>query len=79
MFRLLEPARASAPDLDGYGTRADRPVSFAGQIAALRNHIVTNHPGQRVHLVGHSIGAIYAFTVADQFPDFVASVVDGRR
>jgi pimeloyl-ACP methyl ester carboxylesterase len=43
-------------------------------VAALRAHIASHHPDQRVHLVGHSIGAVYAFTLADMEPDLVASV-----
>ena len=74
-FDVLAPASCSAPDLDGYGASAERHgITVAGQVATLRAHIVSHHPGQRVHLVGHSIGAVYAFSVADAVPDLVASV-----
>ncbi len=74
-FRQLAPAACSAPDLEGYGATTDRAtITVAGQVAALRAHIVAHHPDQRVHLVGHSIGAVYAFTLADREPDLVASV-----
>jgi pimeloyl-ACP methyl ester carboxylesterase len=71
----LAPAPCSAPDLDGYGASTDRSaITVDGQVAALRAHIASHHPGQQVHLVGHSIGAVYAFALADAEPDIVASV-----
>ena len=74
-FRVLAPAPCSAPDLDGYGASTNRPaITLAGQVEALRAHIDRHHPGQRVHLVGHSIGAVYAFAFADVEPDMVTSV-----
>jgi pimeloyl-ACP methyl ester carboxylesterase len=74
-FDVLAPAPCSAPDLHGYGAMADGPaISLAGQVDALRAHIADHHPGQRVHLVGHSIGAVYAFTLADAEPDLIAGV-----
>lgn len=74
VFGMLRPAVCSAPDLDGYGESAGGSVSFRGQIEALRQHIRARHPGARVHLVAHSIGAVYAFALADEFPGLVASV-----
>jgi lipase len=74
-FRQLAPAACSAPDLEGYGATTDRAtITLPGQVAALREHIAGHYPDQRVHLVGHSIGAVYAFTLADMEPDLVASV-----
>jgi pimeloyl-ACP methyl ester carboxylesterase len=74
-FRQLAPAACSAPDLDGYGATAGRTtITVPGQVAALRAHIASHHPDQRVHLVAHSIGAVYAFTLADMEPDLVAGV-----
>jgi lipase len=74
-FRALTPTPCSAPDLDGYGASTERPViTVDGQVAALRAHIARHHPEQRVHLVGHSIGAVYAFALADAQPDLIASV-----
>lgn len=75
VFDQLTPARCSAPDLDGYGKRRREPVTLAGQVSALRTHIEERHPESRVTLVAHSIGAVYAFTLADQFPELVASIV----
>lgn len=75
IFDQLAPARCSAPDLDGYGQRREEPVTLAGQVSALRTHIEERHPESRVTLVAHSIGAVYAFTLADQFPELVASIV----
>jgi lipase len=74
IFRQLAWAASSAPDLDGYGDSAGRPVTLAGQVKALRSHIVQCHPGLRVNLVGHSIGAVYAFTMADESPELIATV-----
>jgi len=73
-FAQLEPALCTAPDLDGYGTGADRPVTLAGQVASLRAHVEKEHGDGPVHLVGHSIGSVYAFTLANQSPGLVASV-----
>jgi pimeloyl-ACP methyl ester carboxylesterase len=75
-FAQLAPAECSAPDLNGYGTAStDQPVSVRGQVDALRAHVLAHYPGQRVNLVGHSVGAVYAVTLADESPDLVASIV----
>ncbi|MFE4227921.1 alpha/beta fold hydrolase [Arthrobacter sp. NPDC056886] len=73
-FAQLEPALCTAPDLDGYGPETDRPVTLAGQVASLRAHVEKEHGDGPVHLVGHSIGSVYAFTLANQSPWLVASV-----
>lgn len=73
-FFQLEPALCTAPDLDGYGPGADRPVTLAGQVASLRAHVEKEHGPGPVHLVGHSIGSVYAFILANQSPWLVASV-----
>lgn len=73
-FAQLEPAPCTAPDLDGYGSGADRPVTLAGQVASLSAHIEKEYGDGPVHLVGHSIGSVYAFTLAHQSPWLVASV-----
>lgn len=74
-FRRLDQVECSAPDLDGYGRFAGRRVTFEGQVQALREHVQSRHPGSRVHLVAHSIGAVYAFALADRFPELVDSVI----
>jgi lipase len=73
-FSQLAPALCTAPDLDGYGPGADRPVTLAGQVASLRAHVEKEHGTGPVHLVGHSIGSVYAFILAKQSPWLVASV-----
>jgi pimeloyl-ACP methyl ester carboxylesterase len=73
-FRQLSPAPCSAPDLDGYGRGQGRPVTLAGQVEQLRSHILQRYRGQRVNLIGHSIGAVYAFTLADESPELVHTV-----
>ena len=72
--RQLSPAQFSAPDLAGYGRSSHSDVSLDGQVAALRSHVRSRHPGTRVHLVAHSIGAVYAFTLADESPELVETV-----
>ena len=62
----------SAPDLAGYGREAGG-VSTAKQVALLLDHI-EGLGGGPAHLVAHSIGAVYAFELADARPDLVASV-----
>lgn len=74
-FAQLEPAVCTAPDLDGYGPGVDRAVTLAGQVAALRAHVEKEHGDGPVHLVGHSIGSVYAFNLANQSPRLVASVI----
>lgn len=74
IFRQLASAPCSAPDLDGYGDSAGHPVTLAGQVKTLRSRIIQRYPGFRVNLVGHSIGAVYAFTLADESPELVATV-----
>lgn len=65
---------ASAPDLHGYGTNRASEVTFAGQVEALREHVDSVASGGPVHLVAHSIGAVYAFAFADESPEAVASI-----
>lgn len=43
-------------------------------MAALRAHVETAHGDGPVHLVGHSIGSVYAFILANQSPWLIASV-----
>jgi pimeloyl-ACP methyl ester carboxylesterase len=74
MFEALTPAGCSAPDLPGYGELRHEPVTLAGQVLALRTHIEERYRG-RVNLVAHSIGAVFAFTLAHEFPELVASIV----
>jgi pimeloyl-ACP methyl ester carboxylesterase len=75
IFDVLARAGCSAPDLDGYGQMQQEPVTLAGQVSALRTHIDERHHERRVTLIAHSIGAVYAFTLADQSPELVASIV----
>jgi pimeloyl-ACP methyl ester carboxylesterase len=73
-FGRLSPAPCSAPDLCGYGPAADEAVTLDAQVAALRTHVRQQAAGGPVHLVAHSIGAVYAFVLADRDPALVASV-----
>lgn len=73
VFEALRPASCSAPDLIGYGRTAGT-VTTDGQVAALRAHVDQVSPSGPVHLVAHSIGAVFAFLYADAHPERVASV-----
>lgn len=73
-FAHLAPAPCSAPDLCGYGAARDERVTLDGQVQALRAHVLREAGGAPVHLVGHSIGAVYAFLLADRDPTVAASV-----
>jgi lipase len=74
-FDRVAPAPCSAPDLCGYGAARDEHVTLDGQVEALRVHVRREAGGAAVHLVGHSIGAVYAFLLADREPSLAASVV----
>lgn len=73
-FAQLDPAPCSAPDLCGYGAARGERVTLDGQVDALGRHVREAAGGGPVHLVGHSIGAVYAFALADREPASVASV-----
>jgi lipase len=75
VFTALLPRHSSFVDLNGYGGSVGPTVTTKSQTEALYHHISSAHPGGSVHLVAHSIGAVWAFTVAAQFPDLVASIV----
>ena len=70
---LGEKTRCSAPDLLGYGRDVGRGITTSGQVDRLRDHVLALG-GDPVHLVAHSIGAVYAFELADARPDLVESV-----
>ena len=75
IFDQLAPAGCSAPDLAGYGQGRCEAVTLAGQVSALRAHIEERQGEGPATLVAHSIGGVYAFTLAAQCPDLVASIV----
>lgn len=49
-------------------------VSLRGQLEALRAHVRSVGLGSPVHLVAHSVGAVYAFALADESPALVSTV-----
>jgi lipase len=49
-------------------------VTTAGQVAALQEHVDAVCSDGPVHLVAHSMGAVFAFLFADAHPDRVASL-----
>jgi len=74
----LRPARVISPDLLGYGADADADVAaitISAQVAHLHAALVRQVPTGRVHLVGHSVGAVVAMAFAHRFADRVESVV----
>jgi pimeloyl-ACP methyl ester carboxylesterase len=75
VFTALLPRNSSFVDLNGYGHSVGPIVTAESQTAALHHHISSTHPGERVHLIAHSIGAVWAFTLAAQYPHLVASIV----
>jgi lipase len=75
VFTALLPRDSSFVDLNGYGGSVGPMVTTESQTEALYNHISSTHPDRKVHLIAHSIGAVWAFTLAAQFPDLVASIV----
>ncbi len=58
----------------GMGMAADCPNVLARNLAATINR-ASVETGQRVHLVGHSLGGIFARSAAVRMPDRVASVI----
>ncbi len=67
---------SSGPDLIGYGAVTDEVISVRSQVAALRDHITVEHGQEPVHLVAHSIGAVYACEYAARYPNAVSSIVN---
>lgn len=84
-LQALHPRPTSAPHLNGYGTLnghapADGSVgpdeiSTESQVAALLEHVEDVSRREPVHLIAHSVGAVYAFTLAASYPEKVASIV----
>lgn len=74
-LQSLHPRPTSAPDLNGYGRGGTEAISTESQVTALREHIESVSGREPVHLVAHSIGAVYAFTLADRWPKLVRSIV----
>jgi lipase len=72
--KALSPAPVSAPHLPGYGPMRGIAVSLESQVRALEEHIQTEHAGAPVHLVGHSIGAVFAFQLAASKPGLVRTI-----
>lgn len=73
-IRSLADRRVSAPHLDGYGENLPATITLERQVGALRRHIEANFSSP-VHLVAHSIGAVYAFSLAALHPQLVESVI----
>lgn len=74
-LQALHPRPTSAPHLNGYGTGGAFEISTESQVAALREHVEAVSRHKPVHLIAHSVGAVYAFTLAAQYPERVASIV----
>jgi pimeloyl-ACP methyl ester carboxylesterase len=72
----LHPRPTSAPDLNGYGTGGTEAISVRSQVDSLQGHLRARYGDVPVHLIAHSIGAVYAFTYAAEHPRMVASIVN---
>ena len=71
-----------ALELRGFGRTPDRPRGhvdsfrlYDQDILALRRLIGTDHPGQKVFLLGESLGGLIAFNLAARHPDEFAGQV----
>ncbi|WP_461164440.1 alpha/beta fold hydrolase [Arthrobacter sp. R4-81] len=74
-LRALQPRPTSAPHLNGYGTGGAFEISTESQVVALYEHVEAVGGQEPVHLIAHSVGAVYAFTLAARYPERVASIV----
>lgn len=75
---VLRPARVLSPDLLGYGVHADvdgARITIPAQVEHLHAVLARQVPEGKLHLVGHSVGAVTAMAFAHRFADRVASVV----
>jgi len=78
LFNALSGRTILAPDLYGYGRRqrtATCNIAIPAQVELIRQTVCRECNGSRVHLVGHSVGAVVACFFAHAWPDFVASIV----
>lgn len=74
-LQAFQPRPTSAPHLNGYGTGGLDEISTESQVAALYEHVEKVSSHGPVHLIAHSVGAVYAFTLAARYPEKVASIV----
>jgi lipase len=75
----LGPAAVVCPDLLGYGAEAEADpdrITIDAQLEYVRAAMDRAAPDTRVHLVGHSVGAVIAMMFAHRLPDRVASVIN---
>ena len=75
MAQLSEFAQVLAPDL--HGSRRSDPLPVATPWWAADRDIVkalADHAGQKVHVIGHSLGGAAAFYAARRYPQCVASL-----
>jgi pimeloyl-ACP methyl ester carboxylesterase len=72
---LVAQYRLIVPDLPGYGQSAPLPRHTVGAYsAALRGLIDQVAPGERVHLLGHSMGGQISIAVAAHAPERIRSL-----
>lgn len=75
----LSPRSVIAPSMLGYGhmsTVSPDRIDIPAQIEHLRQVLEESVPGDRVHLLGHSVGAVVAMLYACRYPSTVASVIN---
>jgi pimeloyl-ACP methyl ester carboxylesterase len=77
LHQSLYPRPVVVPDLLGYGHLsivAPSSVDIPSQIEHLHREISNYTQGERVHLVGHSVGGVVAMLYARRYLDEVASI-----
>lgn len=77
LAELAPRYRLVAPDLHGYG-QSD-PLPHDGQPwfvydRAMVGALLDQFPGEKVHLVGHSLGGVTAFFASREWPERIASL-----
>ncbi|MDF0729222.1 alpha/beta hydrolase [Pseudomonas entomophila] len=75
----LAPRSVITPSMLGYGhlsTVSPDRIDIPAQVEHLRQVLEESAPGDRVHLLGHSVGAVVAMLYACRYPSTVASVIN---
>ncbi|MEE1925318.1 alpha/beta fold hydrolase [Pseudomonas sp. 148P] len=78
LHATLAPHPVLAPALPGYGSldgMSPDGIDIPAQISHLHRLLTEQMAGERVHLVGHSVGGVIAQLYTCQYPDAIASVI----
>jgi lipase len=77
IYAALAPVRMLAPDLLGYGTNSKvnpSGITIAGQATHLHRQIQAIYGAEPIHLVGFSAGGVVSLTLAERYPEMIASL-----